>query len=318
MAQHDYDIADQPGGSFLADLNAALAAIVSQNSGATEPSPTYPYQLWADTTSGRLKMRNASNTAWLDVMTLADAKAIAAATADNATNLTGTSTSNIPTSALGSGTANDTVFLRGDRTWAFISTGGYKLSNVVRYTDAGSGTYNKPANVIALLIRAIGAGGGGGSNGTTYNGGGGGSGGYGESFITSPASSYPYTVGAGGSGGVFGVSGGDGNSGGATTIAGISAGGGSGGRGGDSNSGGGAGGTTSGADINVKGSGGSGGSNIAGGAGGGSVLGGAGHGAGTGGNNGGSGTFGGGGGGAGGVASGGAGGAGYIEIWEFI
>jgi hypothetical protein len=37
--------------------------------------------------------------------------------ADNATNLTGTSTANIPTSALGSGTADSTKFLRGDRTW---------------------------------------------------------------------------------------------------------------------------------------------------------------------------------------------------------
>jgi hypothetical protein len=249
--------------------------------------------------------------------------ALGSGTADSTTFLKGDRTwatiaaSDISTPALGSGTADSTTFLRGDRTWATIS--GYRLSNIVRYTTPGSGTYNKPANVIALLIRAIGPGGGGGATGTYVGGGGGGSGGYGESFITSPASSYPYTVGASGSGGVPGVNGGNGNNGGTTTIAGISAGGGIGGRGGDSNAGGGEGGTTSGADINVKGSGGSGGSNTAGGAGGGSVLGGAGHGAGAGGNNGGSGAFGGGGGGGTGFAfTGGAGGAGYIEIWEFI
>ncbi|MCX8016417.1 MAG: hypothetical protein N2690_00745, partial [Rhodocyclaceae bacterium] len=70
MAQHDYQIADQPGASFLADLNAALAAIVSQNSGATEPSPTYAYQWWADTASGKLKLRNAANSAWIEVGSL--------------------------------------------------------------------------------------------------------------------------------------------------------------------------------------------------------------------------------------------------------
>ena len=71
MSQHDYAIADQAGLSFLADINAALAASVSQNSGATEPANTYPYMLWADTTSGWMKQRNAANTAWIDVWPLA-------------------------------------------------------------------------------------------------------------------------------------------------------------------------------------------------------------------------------------------------------
>jgi hypothetical protein len=71
MAQHDYSIANQSGLAFRQDLNNALAAIVSQNSGATEPSTTYAYQWWADTTTGLLKIRNAANSAWVTVGTLA-------------------------------------------------------------------------------------------------------------------------------------------------------------------------------------------------------------------------------------------------------
>ncbi len=73
MAQHDYIIANQSGAAFRADLNNGLAAIVSQNSGATQPSTTYAYQWWADTTTGLLKIRNAANNAWITVGTLAEA-----------------------------------------------------------------------------------------------------------------------------------------------------------------------------------------------------------------------------------------------------
>jgi hypothetical protein len=73
MAQHDYIIANQSGAGFRSDLNNGLAAIVSQNSGAAEPSTTYAYQWWADTTTGLLKIRNAANNAWITIGTLASA-----------------------------------------------------------------------------------------------------------------------------------------------------------------------------------------------------------------------------------------------------
>jgi hypothetical protein len=270
-----------------------------------------------------------------------------ASTADSATSatsLTGTSTSNILNSALGSGTADNTTYLRGDRTFQTISTmtattGGLvptppndvtqflrgngtfgavsslgRLYNITRYSTAGSGTYTKPANINRILVRAIGGGGGGG--GTSSGGaGGGGSGGYGDIFITSPAASYAYTVGAAGTGGAG--SGTNGGNGGATTIAGISAGGGNGGTGGTGSGGvGGAGGSTSGGGANMRGGAGSSNSSAVGGNGGNCVLAGGGGGgsnsAGT------VGTTGSGGGGSGGTSvAGGIGGAGYIEIWEF-
>ena len=65
MAQHDYDLVNAAGASFRQDVNLALAAIVSNNSGVTAPATTFAYQLWADTTTGLLKIRNAANSAWI-------------------------------------------------------------------------------------------------------------------------------------------------------------------------------------------------------------------------------------------------------------
>ena len=70
MSQHDYVIANGTGAAVRSDLNNALAAIVSQNSGATEPATMYAYQWWADTTTGLLKLRNAANSAWITLREL--------------------------------------------------------------------------------------------------------------------------------------------------------------------------------------------------------------------------------------------------------
>jgi hypothetical protein len=73
MAQHDYVIANGTGAAVRSDINDVLSAIVTQNSGTSEPATTYAYQWWADTTTGLLKIRNAANNAWVTVGTLASA-----------------------------------------------------------------------------------------------------------------------------------------------------------------------------------------------------------------------------------------------------
>ncbi len=73
MSQHDYSIANDTGAAVRADINNALAAIVTNNSGASAPSSTSSYMFWADTTTGLLKIRNAANSAWITVGTLASA-----------------------------------------------------------------------------------------------------------------------------------------------------------------------------------------------------------------------------------------------------
>ncbi len=49
MAQHDYNLANQSGADFRADLNNALSAIVTGNSRASDPSHTFAQQLRVDT-----------------------------------------------------------------------------------------------------------------------------------------------------------------------------------------------------------------------------------------------------------------------------
>jgi hypothetical protein len=70
VATHDYVIANGTGAAVRSDLNDALAAIVSNNSGATAPATTYAYMWWPDTTTGLLKQRNAANSAWITIGTL--------------------------------------------------------------------------------------------------------------------------------------------------------------------------------------------------------------------------------------------------------
>jgi hypothetical protein len=61
------DIANQSGAGVRADLNLAIAALVSNSSGSTAPTTTFAYQFWVDTSGADpvLKMRNGANSAWL-------------------------------------------------------------------------------------------------------------------------------------------------------------------------------------------------------------------------------------------------------------
>jgi hypothetical protein len=67
--QHDMNIANQGFPAFRSDLNNALAALVSNSSGSTEPSTTFAHQFWLDTSGSpsALKIRNADNDAWITV-----------------------------------------------------------------------------------------------------------------------------------------------------------------------------------------------------------------------------------------------------------
>lgn len=73
MATHDYVIANADGATVRADINSALAAIVSNNSNSSAPSTTYAYMWWFDTSNNILKIRNSANNNWISLATITQA-----------------------------------------------------------------------------------------------------------------------------------------------------------------------------------------------------------------------------------------------------
>lgn len=67
MAQHDYNIANQTAAQFRSDLNDALEAIATNNSGTAVPATTYANQWFYDTDDQLLKIRKNSATDYLNV-----------------------------------------------------------------------------------------------------------------------------------------------------------------------------------------------------------------------------------------------------------
>jgi len=67
MAQHDYVIDNSTGQNVRQDINNVLQAIASNNSGSSAPSTTYALQTFANTSTTKLQLRNASNNAFVDL-----------------------------------------------------------------------------------------------------------------------------------------------------------------------------------------------------------------------------------------------------------
>lgn len=70
MSQHDLVIDNQTFSATRADINSALQALGSLQSGSTAPSTTYAHQPWLDTSTNELKIRNSDDDAWISVLSL--------------------------------------------------------------------------------------------------------------------------------------------------------------------------------------------------------------------------------------------------------
>ena len=68
--QNDFVIDNGTGLAVRQDIQDALQALAGLSSGDSAPSTTYAFQLYANTTSGMLQIRNAANSAFIDLIQL--------------------------------------------------------------------------------------------------------------------------------------------------------------------------------------------------------------------------------------------------------
>jgi hypothetical protein len=85
MSQNDFNLANQGFPSMRSDINSALQALASNSSGDTAPATTYAYQFWYETDTNILKMRNAADSAWINIFTFDQANNNWSADAKNLT-----------------------------------------------------------------------------------------------------------------------------------------------------------------------------------------------------------------------------------------
>lgn len=70
MSQHDYIIANQSASSARSDINNALQALASNNSGTAQPTTLYANMNWYETDTNTLKMLNEAGNTWITLFTL--------------------------------------------------------------------------------------------------------------------------------------------------------------------------------------------------------------------------------------------------------
>jgi hypothetical protein len=137
MSQHDLNIANQGFPAFRADLNDALVALGSTNSGATAPATTYANQLWYDTANNILKIRNEDNDAWISIATLDQSGDLVSAI--TATTLNGTTVNAGALNATGVTTVQaGTVSLPAITTSGDTNTGiFFPAADTIAFTEGG-------------------------------------------------------------------------------------------------------------------------------------------------------------------------------------
>jgi len=143
MAQHDYVISNQSFPSTRTDINNALLAISSTNSGATAPSTTYANQLWYDTSENKLYIRNEDNDAWIPLFLLDQSNDVAGTLATeidvedaSGTDTAGTALTIKGGAGTGAGAGGSIVFQTADGG----SSGSSVNSHATRVTITDDGT----------------------------------------------------------------------------------------------------------------------------------------------------------------------------------
>lgn len=191
MATHDYIINNQSAPDFRADLNNALLAIVSQNSGSSAPGTTYANMLWYDTSTNQIKKRNEANSAWVVLGTVDEG-----AGTFTPTGLPATASQ----AEAEAGTDNAKMMTPLRAAQAIAALGGLGGVNIQGFIS--SGTYTPTSGYKYALMFATGGGRGGGGTGSGSSGGPGGIAGDTciSLFSLSGMAAQTVSIGAGGTG----------------------------------------------------------------------------------------------------------------------
>lgn len=149
MSQNTLVIADGTGAEVLGYLTNAFDTVATLNSGSAAPSETYPFMWWADTTTGLLKIRNAADTAWITVGTLASTNLGLIPTTEIGTSVQAYDADTAKTDVVQSFTAAQ----RGS-TSALTSSGGsiasdFATRNNFTHTFTENTTLANPTNLVA-------------------------------------------------------------------------------------------------------------------------------------------------------------------------
>lgn len=188
-------------------LNAALNGIDTWNAGASAPTNYQAFTPWLDTSGATpiLKIRNAANTAWVNVLAYNGADASLAPWYINESNMASNSATRVPSQ---------------QSVKSFVETG-YRLTGRRTLTSGTAATFTPTAGTRYLRVQIIGATGGGGGvdgqgAGTYAIGGAGGNGGFTEKTFVVGSQTFTYTIGARGNGGTAGAN--NGTAGGTTSF----------------------------------------------------------------------------------------------------
>jgi len=171
MANHDYVIDDQTTPAFRSDLNNALAAIATNNSGTSAPATTFAGLWWLDTTNNYLKIRDKNDANWIIVgefdvtnsrfKLISDSLKAASAGGIDVLNSSGTKIIDLQVASQATAEAgtNNTELMTPLRTAQAITEQAKGLIDYALYTS--SSTFAVPTGTKKLIIRASGGGGGG-------------------------------------------------------------------------------------------------------------------------------------------------------------
>lgn len=178
MATHDYNIANATTPTVRADINNVLAAIVSNNSSANAPSPTFANMWWMDTTNNYLRIRDKNDANWIivaemdvtnsRVKIISDSIRAASGGGIDILNSSGTKIIDLDVasqSTAEAGTNNTELMtaLRVKQSVTANAPAGYPQS--INVFTTGTTSFAIPSGREAVLIKAAGAGGGGGTRG---------------------------------------------------------------------------------------------------------------------------------------------------------